>query len=225
MTADGHSAGSFDVDAIRLDERGLIPAIVQDAATGTVLMLGWMDREAIEATERTREVHFHSRSRGALWRKGETSGNTLHLVDVRADCDGDALLVRAHPQGPTCHTGEATCWGADPAPTLARTLSELAALLAERRRDLPADSYSAELFRGGRGVIARKVGEEALELALAATTETRERAVSELTDLLYALLVLATDLDVTAEEVMASLREKKRLASDRGTPRTNAVQR
>lgn len=218
MSAEARSASSLDVGGIRFDDRGLVPAVVQDPSTGTVLMLGWMDRAAIEATERTREVHFHSRSRDALWRKGETSGNTLHLVDVRADCDGDTLLVRAHPQGPTCHTGEATCWGADPAPTLARTISELAALLAERRRDLPAGSYSAELFRGGRGAIARKVAEEALELALAATSETWERAVSELTDLLYTLLVLATDLDVTADEVTASLGEKKRLAAARGAP-------
>src|SRR5439155_216401 len=100
-------------------ERGLIPAIVQDAATGTVLMLAWMDREAIEATERTGEVHFHSRSRGALWRKGETSGNILHAVEVLPDCDRDTLLVRAHPMGPVCHTGSATCWGADPPRSLA----------------------------------------------------------------------------------------------------------
>ena len=209
----------LDLSSVRFDERGLVPAIAQDASTGSVLMLGWMDREAIEATERTGDVHFHSRSRGTLWRKGETSGNSLHLVDMRADCDGDALLVRAHPTGPVCHTGEATCWGGDPAPPLARTISELAALLAERRRDLPAGSYSAALFRKGRGAIAQKVGEEALELALAAVTEPRERAVSELTDLLYSLLVLATDLALTPDEVTASLAEKKRAAAAREAPR------
>ena len=203
---------------VNFDDKGLLPAIVQDASTGSVLMLGWMDQEALEATEQTGDVHFHSRSREKLWRKGETSGNSLHVVDVRADCDGDALLVRAHPRGPVCHTGAATCWGDDPAPTLARTLSELAALLAERKRDLPEGSYTATLFRGGRRAIAQKVGEEALELALAATTETRERAVSELTDLLYALLVLAVDLEVTPAEVTASLAEKKRAAAARGSP-------
>ncbi len=195
------------------DDTGLVPAIVQDAATGSVLMLGWMDREALEATERTGDVHFHSRSRQKLWRKGETSGNSLHVVEVRADCDGDALLVRAHPRGPVCHTGAATCWGDDPAPTLARTISELAALLAQRKRDLPEGSYTTKLFRGGRGAIAQKVGEEALELVLAATTETRERAVSEYTDVLYALLVLAVDLGLTADEITASLAEKKRAAT------------
>jgi len=197
---------------VRFDERGLVPAIVQDAGTGTVLMLAWMDRAAIEATERTGEVHFHSRSRDALWKKGETSGNTLHAVGLQADCDGDAILVRAHPKGPVCHTGAATCWGEDPAPPLARTLSELAALLRERKRDLPERSYSAELFRKGRGAIAQKVGEEALELALAAVAESRERALSEFTDLVYALVLLATDLELTSEDVVRSLAEKKRTA-------------
>jgi len=200
---------------LTFDERGLIPAIVQDAATGTVLMLAWMDREAIEATERTGEVHFHSRSRGALWRKGETSGNTLHAVEVLPDCDRDTLLVRAHPMGPVCHTGSATCWGPDPAPPLARTLSELAALLAARKRELPEKSYSAELFRKGRGAIAQKVGEEALELGLAAVSESHERTVSELTDLLYSAMVLATELGIGADEVTRSLAEKKVIAQRR----------
>ena len=221
MSVEERSPRAVDVGKVRFDERGLVPTIVQDAGSGTVLMLAWMDREAIAATERTGEVHFHSRSRGTLWRKGETSGNTLHAVEMRIDCDGDALLVRAHPTGPVCHTGDANCWGPDPAPTLARTVSELAALLAQRRRDLPAGSYSAELFRKGRGAIAQKVGEEALELALAATAETRERAVSELTDLLYALLVLATDLDLTADEVTGSLAEKKLAAAARGAPQAS----
>lgn len=197
------------VAGVKFDDRGLVPAIVQDAGTGSVLMLGWMDQAALEATERTGEVHFHSRSREKLWKKGETSGNVLHAVDVRADCDGDALLVRAHPRGPVCHTGTATCWGADQAPPLARTISELAALLRERKRDLPERSYSAELFRKGRGAIAQKVGEEALELALATVSESPERALSELTDVVYALLVLATELGIGAEDVARSLAEKK----------------
>ena len=202
-------------DAVRFDHRGLVPAIVQDAATGSVLMLAWMDREAIDATEASGEVHFHSRSRDALWKKGETSGNTLHAVSMAVDCDGDALLVRAHPRGPICHTGTATCWGDDDAPPLARTLSELAALLRERKRDLPPGSYSAELFRKGTGAIAQKVGEEALELALAAVTESKERAVSEFTDVVYALAVLATELGITAEELVRSLAEKKIIATNR----------
>lgn len=204
-------------DAVRFDHRGLVPAIVQDAATGSVLMLAWMDREAIDATEATGEVHFHSRSRDALWKKGETSGNTLHAVSVAVDCDGDALLIRAHPKGPICHTGSATCWGDDEAQPLARTLSELAALLRERKRDLPAGSYSAELFRKGVGAIAQKVGEEGLELALAAVTESKERAVSEFTDVVYALAVLATELGITPDELVRSLAEKKVIATNRPT--------
>jgi len=201
-----------NVADVHFDERGLVPAIVQDPGTGTVLMLAWMDHAAIEATERTGEVHFHSRSRDALWKKGETSGNTLHAVELRADCDGDAILVRAHPKGPVCHTGAATCWGDDPAPPLARTLSELAALLRERKRELPERSYSADLFKKGRAAIAQKVGEEAMELALASVAESPERALSEFTDLVYALLVLATDLGLTADDVVRSLAEKKRAA-------------
>ncbi|MBU6423364.1 MAG: bifunctional phosphoribosyl-AMP cyclohydrolase/phosphoribosyl-ATP diphosphatase HisIE [Chloroflexi bacterium] len=203
---------------VNWDEKGLAPAIVQDASTGSVLMLGWMDQEALDATERTADVHFHSRSRGKLWRKGETSGNTLHVVSIAADCDGDALLVRAHPSGPVCHTGSATCWGDDPAPTLARTLSELAALLADRKRDLPEGSYTATLLRAGRGAIAQKVGEEALEVALAAVSETRERTVFEMTDLLYMLLVLAIEMDLRPEELTASLAEKKTASQGRPLP-------
>ncbi|MDQ6859064.1 MAG: bifunctional phosphoribosyl-AMP cyclohydrolase/phosphoribosyl-ATP diphosphatase HisIE [Chloroflexota bacterium] len=205
----------MNVADVRFDEKGLIPAIVQDAGTGTVLMLAWMDREAIEATDRTGEVHFHSRARDALWKKGETSGNTLHAVDLKIDCDGDALLVRAHPMGPVCHTGRATCWGDDPAVPLARTLSELAALLRERKRDLPERSYTAELFKKGRSSIAQKVGEEAVELALASVSGSPERALSEFSDVVYALLVLATDLGIGADDVDRSLAEKKKAAASR----------
>ena len=200
---------------IRFDERGLVPAIVQDAGTGAVLMLGYMDRESLEATRATGEVHFHSRSRDRLWRKGESSGNVLRVVSVDVDCDGDTVLVRAHPSGPVCHTGAATCFAPGNDESLGRFLSELAALLRQRRRDLPEGSYTAALFRGGRAAIARKLVEEAAEAALAAQSETRERALSELTDLLYALLVLATDLELTPEEVRANLLEKRRAAAER----------
>jgi phosphoribosyl-ATP pyrophosphohydrolase/phosphoribosyl-AMP cyclohydrolase len=202
-------------DAVRFDHRGLVPAIVQDAASGTVLMLAWMDREAIDATEATGEVHFHSRSRDSLWKKGETSGHTLHAVSMAVDCDGDAVLVKAHPRGPVCHTGTATCWGDDVAPPLAGTLSELAALLRERKQTLPEGSYTADLFRKGKGAIAQKVGEEGLELALAAVTEPKERVVSEFTDLVYALVVLATELGITPDDLVRSLAEKKVIAANR----------
>ena len=203
------------IDRIAFDDRGLVPAIVQDAATGAVLMLAYMDREAVTATLATREVHFHSRSRGRLWRKGETSGNVLHLVDLRLDCDGDALLVEVHPAGPACHTGSATCFGPVNDESLARFLSELAALLRQRRRDLPEGSFSAELFKGGAPAIAAKLVEEANETAAALQGEGRDRTLSELTDLLYVMLVLATHLDLRPDEVRASLMEKRRQAPAR----------
>ena len=203
---------------VRFDGQGLVPAIVQDAATGAVLMLAYMDREALEATVRTREMHFHSRSRGRLWRKGETSGNVLHLVGLDLDCDADALLVRVHPVGPACHTGEATCFG--PArDTLSAFLSRLAALLRERKRDLPQGSFTADLFRAGVPSIAAKLREEAEEAAAAYEGEGRERAIAELTDLLYVMLVLATDLGVTPDEVRASLNAKRSAAPARRAER------
>lgn len=200
---------------INFDESGLVPAVVQDAATGAVLMLAYMDREALDATLRTREVHFHSRARDKLWKKGETSGNVLHLVELAPDCDADALLVKVHPAGPACHTGQATCFGPVNERDLGRFLSELAALLRQRRRDLPADSYSAQLFREGPDAIAAKLVEEAGEAAAALRGEGRERTISELTDLLYVMLVLATQIEATPDEVRASLEEKRRQAPTR----------
>lgn len=203
---------------IRFDEKGLVPAVVQDAGTGAVLMLAYMDREALDATLRTREVHFHSRSRGKLWRKGETSGNVLHLVELAPDCDSDALLLKVHPAGPACHTGAATCFGPVNPPDLGRFLSELAAMLRQRRRDLPEGSYSAELFRSGPDAIAAKLVEEAHETAAALRGEGRERTISELTDLLYVMLVLATQVDAKPDEIRASLEEKRRQAPARRGP-------
>jgi phosphoribosyl-ATP pyrophosphohydrolase/phosphoribosyl-AMP cyclohydrolase len=202
-------AASREIKDIRYDDAGLVPAIVQDAGTGAVLMLAYMDREALAATLATSEVHFHSRSRGKLWKKGETSGNVLHFVDLAVDCDGDALLVKAHPAGPTCHTGDATCFGPTNETDLGRFVSELAATLAQRKRDLPAGSYSAELFRGGKSAIAAKLVEEANETAAALRGEGRERTISELTDVLYVLLVAATEVGASADEVRASLEEKR----------------
>lgn len=208
-----------DMTHVAFDERGLVPAIVQDAATGTVLMLAYMDREALDATLRTKEVHFHSRSRNRLWKKGETSGNVLHLVDLSADCDGDALLLKTHPAGPTCHTGEATCFGPVNERDLARFLSELAATLVQRKRDLPPGSYSTELFRSGGDGIAAKLVEEANETAAALRGEGHERTVSELTDLLYVMLVLATHIDATPDEIRASLDAKRAAAPARRAQR------
>ncbi|HEU5288439.1 MAG TPA: bifunctional phosphoribosyl-AMP cyclohydrolase/phosphoribosyl-ATP diphosphatase HisIE [Candidatus Limnocylindria bacterium] len=218
-TGSARRADPGHAEEVAFDDRGLVPAIVQDAATGAVLMLAYMDREALEATLRTREVHFHSRSRGRLWKKGETSGNVLHLVDITADCDADALLVKAHPAGPACHTGDATCFGPVNERDLGRFLSELAAMLAQRKRDLPAGSYSADLFRAGPDAIAAKLVEEAGETAAALRGEGRARTISELTDLLYVMLVLATDVGATPDEIRASLVEKRAAAPGRRAQR------
>jgi len=212
---EGRAPANVDPERVGFDERGLVPAIVQDAATGAVLMLAYMDREALDATLRTREVHFHSRSRGRLWKKGETSGNVLHIVDIALDCDADALLVKAHPAGPTCHTGAATCFSPQSDMDLGRFLTELAATLIERKRDLPAGSYSAELFRGGTEAIATKLVAEATETAAALRDEGRARTISELTDLLYVMLVLATDIGASPDEIRTSLEAKRAAAPTR----------
>jgi phosphoribosyl-ATP pyrophosphohydrolase/phosphoribosyl-AMP cyclohydrolase len=157
----------------------LRPAIVQDAGDGRVLMLAWMDYEAERLTREQGEAWFWSRSRGRLWRKGETSGNTLAVVELREDCDGDALLLRVRPAGPTCHTGSMSCF----APELWRTI-------AQRAQDRPAGSYTTELLDAGVGACARKVGEEAVELAVAALDESDERVVEEAADVVYHLYVL-----------------------------------
>ena len=173
------------------------PAIVQDSATGRVLMLAWMDDEAERLTRETNEAWFWSRSRERLWRKGETSGNVLAVDEVRDDCDGDAILLRVTPAGPACHTGSTTCV----APELWRTI-------AERAADRPAGSYTGALLDEGVGACARKVGEEAVELAVAALDESDQRVVEEAADLVYHLYVLlaARGLDVARVEDELRLR-------------------
>ena len=169
----------------------LRPAIVQDSTSGRVLMLAWMNAEAERLTRETGEAWFWSRSRQRLWRKGETSGNTLAVDELRDDCDGDALLLRVTPAGPACHTGSVSCF----APALWRTISE-------RARERPSGSYTGTLLDRGVGAVARKVGEEAVELTVAALDETDERVVEEAADLVYHLYVLlaARGLDVAAVE-------------------------
>jgi phosphoribosyl-ATP pyrophosphohydrolase/phosphoribosyl-AMP cyclohydrolase len=169
----------------------LKPAIVQDSASGRVLMLAWMDDEAERLTRETGEAWFWSRSRQKLWRKGETSGNTLAVDELRDDCDADALLLRVTPAGPSCHTGSVSCF----APALWRTISG-------RALERPEGSYTTELLEAGIGAVARKVGEEAVELTVAALDESDERVVEEAADLVYHLYVLlaARGLDVAAVE-------------------------
>ncbi len=172
-------------------EGDLRAAIVQDAESGRVLMLAWMDDEALRLTRETGEAHFYSRSRDRLWRKGETSGNTLAVEELRDDCDGDAYLLRVHPNGPACHTGSLSCF----APWLWRTVSERAATR-------PEGSYVAGLLGGGAVAVAQKLGEEGVEAALAVAAEEDERVVAEIADLWFAsyLALAARGLDPAAVE-------------------------
>ena len=186
---------------------GLVPAIVQHAATGEVRMLGYMDRAALDATIADKLVTFHSRSRGGPWRKGETSGNVLDLVDIRLDCDRDALLVLATPRGPTCHTGSDSCFGDDGAPGTG-FIATLAETVASRAAADPATSYTARLVGEGMKRLAQKVGEEGVEVALAATAGDAAELTSEAADLVYHLTVLLEASDTSWEAVMNELRRR-----------------
>ena len=199
---------------IRYDEKGLVPVVAQDESTGEVLMLAYASREAVEKTLSSGEAHYYSRSREQIWRKGETSGNTQKVVEVRLDCDGDALLYRIEPAGPACHTGERSCFftslaGSDgEAPDLGRTLARLAGTIAGRRQEMPEGSYTAKLLDRGTGFTAQKVGEEAVEVVVAALEGTR--LAEESADLLYHLLVLLEGCGVGVEEVARVLDERHR---------------
>lgn len=236
----------LDVEGIKFDERGLVPAVVQDARTGEVLTLAYMNAESLRRTKESGETWFWSRSRAALWHKGETSGNTQRVVSLRADCDGDTLLVAVEPAGPACHTGARTCFepagdearegaatkvsegaatkvtgerhaqnsvgggegsgaGEVSASDLGAELGRLHALVAKRRAERPADSYTTYLFDAGLDKILKKVGEESTETIIAAKNPERGPLVAETADLLYHLVVLLVERGVTTEEVAAEL--------------------
>ena len=188
---------------------GLMPAIVQDAGTGRVLMLGYMNQEALEKTRATGHVTFFSRSKQRLWTKGETSGNTLELASLQADCDGDALLVQAVPHGPTCHLGTDTCWGDEIHPSVG-FLARLERVVESRRGTDPDSSYTARLLAEGVKRCAQKVGEEGVEVALAATAGDSDELIDESADLLYHLLVTLAASDVSLEEVCRRLESRHR---------------
>lgn len=197
----------FDAAALAWEKMdGLLPAIVQDAASDQLLMLGYMDRTALETTLRDGLVTFFSRSKQRHWRKGESSGNVLRLVDIRADCDGDALLVRAHPTGPTCHLGTVSCFG--DAPAGAGWLGRLERIVAERATADPQESYTARLLAGGPGKAAQKVGEEGVEVALAAVSRDEAGLAEEAADLLFHLLVTLRSRDVPLTRVVEILRAR-----------------
>ena len=187
---------------------GLVPAIVQDAVTKNVLMLGFMNQEAYEKTLETPKVTFWSRSRNCLWTKGETSGNFLRLVSIQNDCDNDTLLVKVHPEGPTCHHGTDTCWGEKNTANPLLFLSELQDFIENRHREMPEGSYTTSLFKDGLNRMAQKVGEEALEAVIEATNGTNERLIYELSDMFYHLIVLLTSKGLRIEDIAHELQTR-----------------
>ena len=194
------------IDFDKMD--GLVPAIIQDAETKNVLMLGFMNKEAYEKTLETKHVTFWSRTRQTLWTKGETSGHFLNLVDMKIDCDNDTLLVRAIPDGPTCHKGTDTCWGEDNRQNPLLFLTELQDFINRRKQEMPEGSYTTSLFTKGVNKIAQKVGEEALETVIEATNGTSEHLVYEASDLLYHLIVLLADKGLRIEDVAEELHKR-----------------
>jgi phosphoribosyl-ATP pyrophosphohydrolase len=185
---------------------GLIPAIIQHAVSGEVLMLGYMNEQSLAATEQSKKVTFYSRSKQRLWVKGETSNNFLNVVAINADCDFDALLILALPDGPTCHQGTTSCFS--PAASKLAFLYQLEQLLAERKKADPASSYTAKLYAKGTKRIAQKVGEEGVETALAAMAQDRDELTNESADLLYHLLVLLQDQNLNLAAVVDCLKER-----------------
>jgi phosphoribosyl-ATP pyrophosphohydrolase/phosphoribosyl-AMP cyclohydrolase len=190
-------------------QQGLLPAIVQNASDGRVLMLGYMDRAALDATLATRRVTFFSRSRQRLWMKGETSGDVLELVSVEADCDADTLLVQARPRGNTCHLGRASCFAGAPE----NFLAQLDQLVARRERERPSGSYSTKLFEAGTRRIAQKVGEEGVETALAAVAQDDAALLGEAADLVFHLTVLLRARGLGLDDVVAVLRDRHAAAT------------
>lgn len=188
---------------------GLLPAIIQDAKSKTVLMLGYMNAEAVAKTQETGLVTFYSRSKQRLWTKGEESGNVLELVDLKADCDQDCLLIQAHPKGPTCHTGTDTCWGEENNYSFG-FFSALEATIAQRKAADQDDSYVASLFRKGINKIAQKVGEEAVETVIEAKDDNSELFLNESADLLFHYLILLQAKGYQLKDIEAVLKNRQK---------------
>lgn len=206
------------LDGARFGADGLLPVIAQDELNGNVLMLAWANRDALEKTAQTGQAHYWSRSRQALWRKGETSGHEQRVSEIRLDCDGDAILYRVAQTGPACHTGQPTCFSTriegvksvEVSETGGHLLTRLASTIAERAKSGASESYTVKLLNKGVGKVAQKVGEEAVEVVVAATAETPERLTSESADLLYHLLVLLQAKGVDFNDVLKHLQAREK---------------
>jgi phosphoribosyl-AMP cyclohydrolase / phosphoribosyl-ATP pyrophosphohydrolase len=195
-------------DDIVFDDRGLVPVVAQDRASGDVLMVAWADAEALRRTAETGLAHFWSRRRQALWQKGETSGHVLHVREVRKDCDGDTLLMLVDPTGPACHTGRRTCFG-DGAQATAAVLDEVRRVIADRARARPEGSYTSTLLAKGLDHVLKKVGEEATEVVIAAKGESDARLAEEVADLLFHVLVALQIRGVAPADALEVLRRRR----------------
>jgi phosphoribosyl-AMP cyclohydrolase / phosphoribosyl-ATP pyrophosphohydrolase len=187
--------------------KGLVPAIIQDARSDKVLMLGYMNQEAYEISQEKGIVTFYSRTRKAIWTKGETSGNYLHIVEMQADCDADTLLIRVHPDGPVCHTGDDSCFGNEN-PGFYRFLEELERVVCDRKSHPQEGSYTSALFKKGCAKISQKVGEEATEVIIEAMRNRKDLLKEEIADLLYHLLVLMAEKDITLDDINLVLKNR-----------------
>ena len=205
----------LNFDEIRFDERGLIPAIVQNAATREVLTLAYMNRESLQRTIETKHTWFWSRSRNELWHKGATSGNTQDVVSLALDCDRDAIIVLVNPAGPACHTGAVSCFDVGTrSDNLGPLLDQLYELIESRERERPAGSYTTYLFEEGLDKILKKLGEEAAETIIAAKNDDDGRLAAEVSDLVYHLLVLLVARGVSLSQVAAELAERRKGRSE-----------
>ena len=203
---------TVEFSKLKFDERGLIPAIVQDVRTREVLTLAYMNAESFARTVETKETWFWSRSRNKLWHKGETSGNTQKVVELLLDCDGDAIVVLEDPAGPACHTGAQSCFGSAGTAQLITTdqlLDRLYDLVKEREKTRPADSYTSYLFNQGLDKILKKLGEESTETIVAAKNNEDERLISEVADLVYHLIVLLVARGISLDQIRAELMRRR----------------
>ncbi len=202
---------NIKVEDVKFDERGLVPAIVQDARTRQVLMVAYMNAESLSRTLETQETWFWSRSRSSIWHKGETSGNTQRVIEAHLDCDNDTILLMVEPEGPACHTGKTSCFDREieenalPDSNLGEVLDSLYAIVESRKQQRPAGSYTTYLFDQGLDKILKKLGEESSETIIAAKNEDRSALVKETSDLLYHLIVLLVERGVTLQEVCNEL--------------------
>jgi len=209
------NAASFDIESIRFDASGLVPAVVQDAASKDVLMLAYMNKESLARTLETGQTWFWSRSRSELWNKGATSGNVQHVRDIRYDCDEDTLLVLVDPQGPACHTGAYSCFSRSALGTSAETeqdrfamLSQLESVIASRDMERPEGAYTTYLFDKGVDKILKKVGEESAEVIIAAKNRDKDELRCEASDLIFHLMVLLREQKLPLDDVMAELKNR-----------------